>query len=81
MFESYEKNLKKLRTDYTDNKQEILKTKARNTTINHLNSKIGTLYNTFELNKVELHKDLLISISYLLDEEHYFEEEGVIGGV
>ena len=81
LFEATEDELKQLKKYYKDTKTKLMTDRRKTDSITQVNSRLGDLYNNFELRKVDIYKKFLISCSYLLDEENYFEEESATGGI
>ena len=81
IFKDAESGLKNLKGEHIKVKKEILINKGKANNAMDINNRLGIIYNEFELEKLEIYKNFLIAISYLLDEEHYFEEESAIAGL
>ncbi len=81
IFGSTEKELKELKEDYIKVRNAIVSNKNKNENINATNTRVGSIYNDFEIRKVEIYKQFLMAVSYLLDEENYFEEVSATFGV
>ncbi len=81
LFESTESKLKELKEEHSKIRKDIIYSKNKPAHSEAVNNKLGLIYNEFEIEKVEIYKQLLIAITYLLDEEHYFEEESATAGV